>query len=258
MTEIIEIPIGKIKVGEHEQRLEMEDEGIEDLARSIGRLGVIVPLHVKPVGDTFTLVCGHRRLRAAGKAGLEKLPCIVVDAEESQEGEISFAENFFRKDLSPLELACAIKDAYNKATITVKELAAGFHRSEHWVQRMMAVADWPDDVLEAIHNDRLSVSAASNLACVTDDSYRVFLVRNAVEQGATARTTASWLQAWRVMQPQEEAITSEPLIGRAVPQPATPQAPCLSCAQIFPVNQMSHVPMCGACIQVIRQAGMSQ
>jgi len=122
---------------------------------------------------------------------------------------------------------------------------------------MIAIAGWQADVLEAIHECKLSVSAASNLAVVTDDSYRIFLVRNAVEQGATARTTASWLQAWRAMQPQEEAITSEPAPAGPVSVPMVPQAPCLCCAQMFKVNEMSHVPVCGACIQIIRQVGMS-
>jgi len=257
MQQIKEIPIEKIKVGAHEQRMDLEDEGIEDLARSISRLGVIVPLHVVLAGDSFTLVCGHRRLRAAGRAGLEQLPCIVVDPEKGEAAETSFAENFYRRDLTPVELACALKDCLAVGTLTVKELAAGFHRSEHWVHSMIAVAGWPADVLGEIHRESISVSAGSNLACVTDDTYRAFLVRNAVEQGATARTTASWLQAWRAMQPAEEAITLEPVNGRPAPQPAVPQAPCLCCSQIFPVNEMSHVPVCGACIQIIRTVGVS-
>ena len=257
MSEIQELPIGKLKVGEHEQRLDLADEGIEDLARSISRLGLLVPLHVKPDGDTFTVICGHRRFRAARKAGMEKLPCIVVDASTCQEGEISFAENFFRRNLSALELACAIQDSYKTGIRSIKNLAEGFHRSEHWVQRQIAICSWPSDVQQAIHEEQLSVSAASNLALVTEDNYRKFLVTNAIEQGATARTTASWLQAWRAMQPQEEAITSEPVDGRPPPQPAIPQAPCLCCGQMFKVNEMSHVPVCGACVQIIRQIGIS-
>ena len=257
MQNIVEIPIGKIEAGDHELRLDMEDEGIEDLARSISRLGVLVPLHVRAVGDTFSVICGHRRLRAARKAGMEKLPCFVVDAKEDKTRETSFAENFFRRDLSPIELAAAIKDVLSREIMTVDELAAGLHRSTYWVGKMQAMCDWPADVQEAIHEGQISVSAAANLALVTEPVYRNFLVRNAVEQGATARTTAAWLQAWQTMQPAEEAITAEPVPAGAPPIPLVPQAPCLCCAQQFPVNQMSHVPVCGACIQIIRQVGLS-
>lgn len=257
MAEIQEIPIEKIKVGEHEQRLDLEDEGINELAASIVRIGLVSPLVVAACGDGYTLIAGHRRLQAAKKSGMGTLPCIVRESKEADAAEISFAENFFRKDLSPVELACALKDCLVKETLTVKELAAGFHRSEHWVHSMIAIADWSGEIQEAIHKQKLSVSAASNLACVTDDSYRAFLVRNAVEQGATARTTAAWLQAWQAMQPQEEAITAEPVAGSATATPLVPQAPCLCCAQQFPVNRMSHVPLCGGCIPVIRQVGIS-
>jgi len=258
MAEIQEIPIGKIKAGDHELRLDMEDEGLEDLARSISRLGVLVPLHVKPVDDSYTVICGHRRLRAAGKVGVEKLPCFILDTEEDKTRETSFAENFFRRDLSPVELACALKDVIDNERMKVAELAAGFHRSEHWVHSMIAIAGWPEDVLEAIHVKAISVSAASNLVLVTDETYRNFLLRNAAEQGATARTTAAWLQAFQAMQPPEEAVTAEPVPAGAAQVPLVPQAPCYCCAQMFKVNEMSHVPACGACVQIIRQVGLTQ
>jgi len=257
MRVVLEIPIEEIEVGEHDQRIKEDDYEIDGLAASIVRIGVIVPLILEKEGDTFQLVSGHRRLLAAIRAGLSSVPCIIQDSSKDNANEITFAENFFRKDLSPVELAGALKDCLARKAMTVEELAAGFHRSVHWVHSMIAIAGWPADVLEAIHECKLSVSAASNLACVTDDSYRIFLVRNAVEQGATARTTASWLQAWRAMQPQEEAITLEPVAGKSPTVPATPQAPCLCCGQTFPVNEMSHVPVCGPCVQIIRQVGMS-
>lgn len=257
MSEVREIPIDKIKVGEHDQRISIPDETIDGLVSSIGRVGLVYPCIVVDDGDTFILIEGHRRLAACKRLGRETVSCLVKDSGGSTEAEIAFAGNFFRKDLSPVELAAAIADCYKRANMTVKELAAGFHRSEHWVHSMIAICDWPLDVLEAIHEKGLSVSAAANLAVVTDDSYRSFLVRNAIEQGATARTTASWLQSWRVMQPAEEAITSEPVPGRSAPQPQVPQAPCFCCSQVFLVNEMSHVPVCGGCVQAIRQAGVS-
>jgi len=257
MTTVKEIPIRKIKVGEHEQRLDTQDEGIAELAASIRRIGIVVPISVFERQGFFLLVAGHRRYRAAIMSGMESVPAIVRKENAAENTEISFAENYFRKDLSPVELACAIKDCYTRATLTVKEIAAGFHRSEHWVHSMMAVADWPADVLGAIHEKGISVAAASNLVLVTDEQYRFFLLRNAVEQGATARTTAAWLQAWQAMLPPEEAITAEPVSMGTHQTPMVPQAPCLCCGQTFKVNEMSHVPVCGACVKIIRQIGMS-
>ncbi|MBA7665435.1 Nucleoid occlusion protein [subsurface metagenome] len=257
MDQIVEIHIGKIKVGEHDQRMEEEDSDVDELAASIRKVGILVPLIVRRSDDQYLLISGHRRLQAATLAGLSHVPVVCRTCSIAEETEVCFAENFFRKDLSPVELAGALKDCIEKESMTVKELAAGFHRSEHWVNSMVAIADWPADVLGAIHENGMSVSAASNLALVTDEEYRLFLLRNAVESGATARTTAAWLQAWQAMQPPEEAIMAEPVPAGAPQVPLVPQAPCLCCAQLFDVNRMSHVPVCGACIQILRVAGAS-
>lgn len=258
MNEIKDIPVSKIQVGEHDVRMSAEDTDIDELAASIRKIGILVPLIVRSCGDQYVLISGHRRLQAAKAAGISNVPVVSRVSTAAEEVEIGFAENFFRKDLSPVELACALKDCIDNKIMTAKELADGFHRSEHWVHSMIAIAGWPGDVQEAIHEKAISVSAASNLALVNDEDYRSFLLRNAAESGATARTTAAWLQAWRAMQPQEQAITAEPVPAGPAAIPLVPQAPCLSCSQIFPVNQMSHVPMCGSCIMTIRSIGMSQ
>ena len=242
-------------MGSHEQRLDPEDPDTIELAASIKRIGIINPLLVSYTAGELHLIAGHRRLVAAEMAGEETVPCIVRESEDALDAEVTFAENFFRKDLSPIELAAAMKDCIDNEVITVPELAAGFHRKEHWVNSMIAITGWPGDVQEALHREVFSVAAAANLAMVEDDTYREFLIRNAAEAGATARTTAAWLQAWRAMQPAEQAITAEPVPAGVVPVPMVPQAPCLCCSQIFAVNMMSHVPLCGACIQIIRTIG---
>jgi len=257
MAKVEQVPVEKIKVGIYEQRVKGEDEGLDGLASSIARLGLVYPLVVCPDGDEFLLIEGHRRLAACKKLGRLRVSCLVTDYGKENAAEVSFAGNFFRKDLTAVELACAINDCCKNGLRTVKELAEGFRKSEHWVRSMMAICNWPRDVLDAMHLHGLSISAAANLAAVDDDTYRAFLVRNALESGATARTTSAWLQAWRVMQPAEEAIQAEPAITGTHQTPMVPQAPCLCCSQIFPVNEMSHCPLCGACIKILRAAGTS-
>lgn len=256
MSEIKEIPIGKIKVGEHDQRIEIDDEELDGLVVSIRRLGLVYPCIVVPQGDEFLLVEGHRRLAACKKLDKQTVRCSVEDASREKASEIAFAGNFFRKELTSVELASGINDMLVNKIKTVAEIAAGFHRSENWVLSMAAICSWPQDVLEAMHHCGLSISAASNLALVTEDTYRDFLLRNAVESGASARTTAAWLQAWRSMQPAEEAITAEPVSGPPPPAPMLPQAPCFCCSTVLPMNELSHVPICGECVKVVRQVTM--
>lgn len=258
MANVKEIPVEKINVGAHAVRLEAEDEALDDLAASIDRIGIIVPLVVAPEGGSFLLIAGHRRFAAAKRLGLSEVPCSIRKAAGADGVEISFAENLFRLDLSPVELASGIKDVLTKNIMDVPALAKAMHRSAHWVNAQISLLSWPADVLEAVHAGGLSVAAASNLALVTEDAYRDFLLRNAADSGATARTTAAWLQAFRSMQPPEVAVVAEPVAGDAASAPLVPQAPCLGCGQVHRTDALSHVPMCSPCIQAIREAQLRQ
>lgn len=252
MRKIVEIPVEKIRAGEHVLRMSAEDETLFSLAASIRRIGVLVPLVVRKCDDGFDLVAGHRRLAAAVQVGLSSVPCIVGEYDQAQTSEVSLAENLFRQDLSPIEVAAGVKDIIDQGIMDVPAVAAALHYSEHWVARQIAILDWPADILEVVHNGKISVSAASNLALVNDDVYRDFLLRQAVESGATARTTAAWLQAYRSMAPASTAVTAEPVPPGERQTPMVPQAPCICCSQVFRTDELSHVPVCAGCIRAIR------
>ena len=254
MFQILEIELEKVYVADHAVRMDIKTEDINGLISSISRIGILSPLVVEKTDDGFKVICGHRRYKAACLANLNSVPCIVRDSKLCDVKEITFAENFFRADLSPIEQAAAIKDVIDSGAMTVEQVAAGFHRSEHWVAQQVAILDWPDDVLAAVHAGSMSVSAASNLALVTDDNYRSFLVRNGTESGITARVSAAWLQAWRSMAPPEEAIVSVPEQDGQRTTPAVPQAPCICCAEIKRTDSLSSVLMCVTCINAVRGA----
>jgi len=255
MQEIKEIPLNKIKVGGHDQRLQIDDDSLDGLVASIARLGLLYPIVVTYDGDEFVIIEGHRRFAAHKRLGKDTIACFVEEASSDVAAEMAFAGNFFRKDLSPVELAAAINDVLKSKAMTVEQVAEGFHRSKHWVESMVAICIWPEDVQIAMHAHGMSVAAASNLACVTDDVYRRYLLDNAVQGGVTARTTAAWLQAWRSSKPPEVAVATPPVQGAQPAPPLVPQAPCFFCSSVYPVNEMSHVPLCGACINKVRSIG---
>jgi len=246
------ILVDKIMVGEHEQRVEDDPEQFAELVNSIGAIGLINPIVVAETEGGFKLVAGHRRLAAIKKLGYSHVFCTVRDMNDAEASEVTFAENFCRRPLTPIEQAAAIKDCYEKGIMTLSQMAKAFHRSENWCAAQMDMCNWPEDVLFAIHDNLISVSAAHNLAVIDDDVYRRFLLQSAVDGGSTARTTAAWLQAWRSQKPAEEAITAEPVEFGHPQAPLIPQMPCLSCGQVHRMDQLSHVPMCQDCINVIR------
>lgn len=257
MSEKIQtIPIAKINIGEYQTRLEIDEERVAELAVSIGRIGLLVPLSVRPVGDTFHIIAGHHRFYACKRIGLTDISCHIHEVAEPEAHEIAIAENLFRQDLTPLETACLVRDIIKEKVMEPAELAAAMGRSVHWISRQLQITAWPDDVLAAIHSKQLSVAAAENVALIPDDNYRAFLLRNAVENGATARSTAAWLQAWRSQIPPDQAVLKEPDPSLPAAMPAVPQAPCIACAGLFRTDALSMVMICPTCCAAIRSAGM--
>ncbi len=248
------IPIVKIEVGPHRQRSEGEDEEIQEIAASIKSVGVIEPIIVARKGDTFLLVAGHRRIAAASVAGLAEIPAVIREGTEAENAEVRFAENFFRRDLSPVEQAAAIRECLDEGIMNIEELAKGFHRTEQWVTAQANLTTWAPEVLHAIHTKRISVAAGRNLAMISDPQYRAFLLNNAVENGASARVTAAWLQAYQLSKPPEEALNTMPEDG---PQPAAiviPQGPCLFCANVFRTDALNYMGVCGQCLANFQEA----
>jgi ParB family chromosome partitioning protein len=254
MVAIESIPIVKIQVGPHRQRSEADDEQIEELAASINRVGVLAPIIVRREGDSILLVAGHRRIAAAKAAGLAEIPAIIREGFPEDMVEVSFAENFFRRDLSPVEMAAAIRECIDEGIMSFEELAKGLHRSTHWVKAQASITTWPQEILQAIHLKQISVSAASFLATVTDPQYRAFLLNNAIENGATARATAAWVNSWKLSRPPEEAITQVPVEGVIPAVAVIPQAPCLFCAQVHRTDGLNYMPVCPVCLADFQQA----
>jgi ParB family chromosome partitioning protein len=255
MLEVREIPISLIDEGGFDQRFELNEESIEELAGSIRRLGILVPLIIRPAGERFVRVAGRRRLAAAKKIGLSTVPCVVREMADIVGRETAFAENLFREDLTPIETAVAIAKAVEGGEADVQAVADGMRRSVDWVRRQLAMLEWPEDVLKAVHRGQLSVAAAANLACVEEPVYRAYLLENAIENGATARTTAAWLQAWRASVPAPQAVQVSPLSAGSAALPLIPQAPCFCCSVVGRTDELSHVPLCARCIGQVRRIG---
>jgi len=245
------VKITEIRDSEFQMRLSFEDQAFDELVESVRRHGVLVPILLENKGEYFSVVAGHRRFAAARKVGLSELPCCVLDSVEGQGWGYAFAENLFRKDLSPIELAGTIKDCLESGEWTVESLARAVGRGDQWVRLYRGLADWPEDVQVAVHTGKLSVSAAANLAAISDDVHRGMLVNYAVENGATARITAAWLQSYEVGKLTADPGTTEPVPGRSALEPVIPYTPCVICGEQFKMIDLHFTPICTGCSDVV-------
>jgi len=243
----------EIEAGPNAVRIEDADETLHELAASIREVGLINAIGVEERDGQLVVVHGHRRYAACKMAGVAEIPIVRLQGERSDLMRMIFDENYHRKDPSPIEQAKAIAERLEAGDITEEQVAHTFNRSVQWVRDQVKILSWPMDVLEAVHTGQLNRAAGAALAQITDEAYRVFLVRNAVEGGASGRTCEAWLAGWRASVPPSEAIELEPEQNRPGAPAPTPMAPCLCCGEPSTYDRLSNVLVCVDCVRVIGQ-----
>lgn len=130
--EIVEqIKVIEIEPNRNQPRRSFPAESIEELAKSIERYGVIQPIIVTKQDGYYEIVAGERRWRAAKKAGLKEMPCIVRENDERKNQEIALIENIQREDLNPIDKARGFRKLLDDYSMTQQQLAdlIGLNRS---------------------------------------------------------------------------------------------------------------------------------
>ncbi len=137
-------------------RQHFDDEALRELSESIRSYGILNPLTLRLRGGRYELVAGERRLRAAKLAGLEEVPCILLDVNMEDAGLIALVENLQRKDLDFIEEATGIRQLIHMFGMSQEEAARRIGRSQSAVANKLRLLRLPPDVLEALRQNGLS------------------------------------------------------------------------------------------------------
>src|SRR5262245_22861701 len=119
----LEIDTDLLRPNKFQPRAQMDEERIEDLARSIRSNGIIQPIVVRRTGDGYEIIAGERRWRAAQRAGLLKVPVVVRDVPEDRLLAVALIENIQRQDLNPIEEAVAYRRLADEFHLTQEQIA---------------------------------------------------------------------------------------------------------------------------------------
>jgi len=149
-------PVEQIRPNPDQPRKHFDEQSLESLAVTIKEKGVLQPLLVRRVGNRYELIAGERRLRAAKKAGLEEVPVLIREAEESDRLELSVLENIQREDLNPIEEARAYKQMLDRLELTQEELARRVGKDRSSVANTVRLLQLPREIQEDIAVGRLS------------------------------------------------------------------------------------------------------
>jgi ParB family transcriptional regulator, chromosome partitioning protein len=182
-----EVEIEDILPNPLQPRLKFNPESIEELARSIKETGVIQPIVVVPEGESYKIIVGERRWRAAQKAGLKKIPALVRSIPEEKQLEVSLVENLHREALNPLEVAFVFQRMIDELGFTQEEVADRVGKDRSSVTNYLRLLSLPQPVQEYLSEDKLSMGHARALAALESADAQVDLAREIVKKSLSVR-----------------------------------------------------------------------
>jgi len=188
-----EIDIDRISPNPFQPRLRLDEKAIEGLAASIREHGVLQPVLVRPHENGYQLVAGERRLAAAQRAGLLKIPASVRDIPENRVLELALIENIQREQLNPIEEAQAFQNLLETLGVTQEEMASRLGKDRSTIANALRLLKLPPAVQLLVADGSLSPGhARALLASNLPAAELVKQARIVAERGWSVRDTERW------------------------------------------------------------------
>ena len=184
-----EIPVDSLYPNPHQPRHRFDERGLEELAESIRRHGVLQPLLVSEDGpDRYLLLTGERRWRAARLAGLRTIPAVIRERlADGEQLEVALVENLQRQDLTPLEEARAFDDLRTSLGLSQAEIAERVSMDRSTVANSLRLLKLPSEVQELVERGDLSAGHGRTLLAFDGDEERCEWARRVVATGISVR-----------------------------------------------------------------------
>ncbi len=158
------LPLTDVENNSSQPRKYFDPEALEELAESIRLHGMIQPLTVRKMPSGFyQIIAGERRWRAARMAGLDRVPVIVIDADDRTAAELAMVENLQREDLNPMEEAAGYRTLIDRFQMTQEEAASRVGKSRSAVANALRLLDLCPEVRAMVEDGRLSAGHARAL-----------------------------------------------------------------------------------------------
>lgn len=193
--EILYIPINYIRQNENQPRRIFNQNTLLELSESIKEYGVLQPISVRKNGDThFELVAGERRLRASQLAGLEKVPAIVVDINDTESAVLALIENLQREDLNYIEEADGYQRLIQEHNFTQDELARQIGKKQSTIANKLRLLKLSSKVKEKLITQGLTERHARALLKLPDEEAQLNIVDEIIKRDLNVKRTEEMIE----------------------------------------------------------------
>lgn len=182
------IPVGNITPNPNQPRVHFDEAALSELTASVGEIGVLQPIQVRPLGDgQYELIAGERRWRAARRAGLAVVPAIVTAIDDVASVERALVENLHREDLTPLEEASGYQQLAEDFDMTHEQIAVRMGKSRSTITNSLRLLSLPAGIQHLLADGRLSAGHARALLGTPDRAFQEQMAKKATAEGWSVR-----------------------------------------------------------------------
>ena len=183
------IKITKIEPDKEQPRKRFDEEKLDELANSIKQYGVIQPIIVTLKDDYYQIIAGERRWRAAKKAGLTEIPCLVRTKTEQENREIALIENIQREDLNPIEEAEAYEQLIKEYNLRQDEVAEKVSKSRVAITNSLRLLKLDERVRRMVIEEKLKSGHARTLIPIEDGDLQYEIAQKIFDENLSVRET---------------------------------------------------------------------
>ncbi|MBA6409229.1 ParB/RepB/Spo0J family partition protein [Pseudoalteromonas sp. 5Ae-yellow] len=209
-SELQKLPIEFLHSGKYQPRKDMSEEALEELASSIRSQGIIQPIVVRPIAqNSFEIIAGERRWRAAQIAKLETVPCIIKDVPDEAAVAIALIENIQREDLNAMEEAVALNRLLSEFELTHQQVADAVGKSRTTVTNLLRLNNLNSDVKILLEHGDIEMGHARCLLALEGEA-QSDAARLAVAKALTVRETEKLVRSILEPVPAKEIAEKDP------------------------------------------------
>ncbi len=190
---VVFLPARSIKPNPAQPRRIFNEEALQELSESIQSHGIIQPLSVRRVGTNYELIAGERRLRAAQKAGLTEIPCIVMSMDDAESGVVALVENLQRQDLDFIEEAQGISRLIQLQNLSQEQAARMIGKSQSAVANKLRLLKHSPQVLEALRAGELTERHARALLRLPSEPQKLQAIETITQMNMSVARTERYI-----------------------------------------------------------------
>lgn len=192
------ISLDQIQPNPDQPRSNFNNEALEELASSIKELGIIQPLSLRKLGpDSYQIIAGERRFRAARMAGLDAVPAYIRTANDAELTEMALIENIQREDLNAIEIALTFKKLIDQYNLTQERLSERIGKKRATIANFLRLLRLPAEVQLGLRDKRVDMGHARALLTIEKPALQLKLYNRILKEDLSVRKVEELAKAYQ-------------------------------------------------------------